>query len=246
MTGCAFTTSWDDGHPLDLKLAALLDRRGFGGTFYIPCRNREGLPVMPAQDVRILASRFDIGAHTRDHVYLHAIQPAEARTQVADGRKGLEDIIGKRVSGFAYPGGFHNRTLHAMVAACGFDYARTTENFRTDTGNDRFRVPTTLQLYPHGPAVYVRNFLKHGSFSLRYDAFAAILAGNTLEKRLRASLDLALRHGGIFHLWGHSWELDRIDGWKVLDEFLSYAADRIPPHRRVTNAAALLPLEAAA
>ena len=29
------TTSWDDGNKLDLKLAALLDKYGLVGTFYI-------------------------------------------------------------------------------------------------------------------------------------------------------------------------------------------------------------------
>lgn len=28
------TTSWDDGHPLDLKIAELLDKYGINGTFY--------------------------------------------------------------------------------------------------------------------------------------------------------------------------------------------------------------------
>ena len=35
------TTSWDDGHKLDLKLAKLLKKYGIGGTFYISPKNRE-------------------------------------------------------------------------------------------------------------------------------------------------------------------------------------------------------------
>ena len=30
------TTSWDDGHPLDIRLAEMLARYGVLGTFYIP------------------------------------------------------------------------------------------------------------------------------------------------------------------------------------------------------------------
>ncbi len=30
------TTSWDDGHPLDFRVAELLSKYGLRGTFYIP------------------------------------------------------------------------------------------------------------------------------------------------------------------------------------------------------------------
>ena len=30
------TTSWDDGHPLDLRVAELLAKYGLQGTFYVP------------------------------------------------------------------------------------------------------------------------------------------------------------------------------------------------------------------
>ena len=46
------TTSWDDGHPLDLRLADRLAARGFTGTFYVPRHNREGRPVLSAREVR--------------------------------------------------------------------------------------------------------------------------------------------------------------------------------------------------
>src|SRR5688500_11915407 len=39
------TTSWDDGHPLDIRLAEMLARHGVAGTFYVPLRY-EGVPVM--------------------------------------------------------------------------------------------------------------------------------------------------------------------------------------------------------
>ncbi|GAB7548894.1 hypothetical protein CS8_085910 [Cupriavidus sp. 8B] len=41
--------------------------------------------------------------------------------------------------------------------------------------------------------------------------------------------------GGIFHLWGHSWELDSFGGWQVLEDFLRFGADYFPKENRVTN-----------
>ncbi len=39
----------------------------------------------------------------------------------------------------------------------------------------------------------------------------------------------------MFHLWGHSWELEKFGGWRILEAFLGYAAERVPQQRRMTN-----------
>jgi len=36
------TTSWDDGHPMDLRVAALLAKYGIAGTFYVPASTELG------------------------------------------------------------------------------------------------------------------------------------------------------------------------------------------------------------
>src|SRR5579872_2823021 len=56
------TTSWDDGHPLDLRVADLLARYGIAGTFYVPATTAMG--TMSAAQFRELIPNFEIGAHT--------------------------------------------------------------------------------------------------------------------------------------------------------------------------------------
>ena len=53
--------------------------------------------------------------------------------------------------------------------------------------------------------------------------------------RLQAMLDHVCLHGGVFHLWGHSRELEAFDGWRQLDGFLRYAAAHIAAERRLSN-----------
>src|SRR5262245_15905834 len=72
------TTSWDDGHPADLRVADLLDKHGLKGTFFIPCSNSEGRSVMCSSDVAELGRRFEIGGHTQNHVSLTEIAPRAA------------------------------------------------------------------------------------------------------------------------------------------------------------------------
>ena len=38
----------------------------------------------------------------------------------------------------------------------------------------------------------------------------------------KKSLDYVLVNGGIWHLWGHSWEIDENNHWELLDDVLEY------------------------
>jgi peptidoglycan-N-acetylglucosamine deacetylase len=76
------TTSWDDGHPLDLRLADLLRKYGLPATFYIPLAN--DLPVLTRPQVRELSADFEVGAHTVYHSDLLTIPEGAARREITD------------------------------------------------------------------------------------------------------------------------------------------------------------------
>lgn len=233
--GVWFTTSWDDGAPSDLRLADLLDQAGVKATFYCPARNIEGRPTMDARDIRRLGERFEIGAHTLEHRYLTQITLDVARSQIADGKRWLEDALGHPVYGFCYPGGRHNANLRRQVAEAGFRYARTASNLHLDAGDDPFLLPTSFQFYPHCRLTYVKNFLRHGDYHRRVPLLRAALRDIPLLDLLRSSFDVACRDGGVFHLWGHSWEVEHTNSWEQLREFLTYVTARTPLKRRVDN-----------
>ncbi len=237
---CVLTTSWDDGHPLDLRLAELLGRYDCPSTFYVPNSNLEGLPVLSASEIReLLSMGFEIGSHTLDHCYLTSVEPLVAAAQINNGKRLLEDIIGQSVDGFCYPGGRYAPEHVNMVRSAGFAYARTTENFRLDSGMDPFRIPVTIQCYSHTRIVYMRNFANYGGWGTRWRPVRTFVGRGTFLARLKRGLDLAYESGGVFHLWGHSWELERMNLWSTLDAFLQYAVARVPRDRRLCNAAVL-------
>ena len=62
------TTSWDDGHPLDLRVAELLTKYRLRGTFYVPMTAEN--ETMTAAQIRELSLAFEIGAHTLHHAVL--------------------------------------------------------------------------------------------------------------------------------------------------------------------------------
>ncbi len=238
-----FTMSWDDGHPNDMRLADLLDKHGFKATFYIPGRfppggycQKDGFDILTAPHLRELAKRFELGSHTIDHVFLESVAPEEARNQVVAGKRWLEDVLGRPVGGFCYPGGSYNDEIRSIVKEAGFTYARTTEDLYSDPSFDPYLMPTSFHFYPRGRKDFLRNFLKHPNRGARFGMFKAAMVGTGFLNRLKLGLDHVCRHGGVFHLWGHSWEFGHFDGWPMLESFLQYAAERVPPASRVFNA----------
>jgi peptidoglycan/xylan/chitin deacetylase (PgdA/CDA1 family) len=220
--------SWDDGHPLDQRIAELLQRHGFKGTFFVPLRNREGLPVLAPAELRALAAYHEVGSHTLDHVYLRGLPEEEVRQQICTGRERLESILGQGIAGFCYPGGEYDAMTVRLVREAGFRYARSVENLVTTPPKDRYRVATTLQFYPHSAPILANNLLRYPQRWRKASLLARLCTGRNLEERLRIAAAYARERSGVLHIWGHSWELERHGLWETLDRFLRWVSDMAP------------------
>jgi peptidoglycan/xylan/chitin deacetylase (PgdA/CDA1 family) len=228
------TTSWDDGHPSDLRVADLLEKHGLSGTFYIPSRNSEGRPVMRAADIIRLGRRFEIGGHTQDHISLTDVAPDEAAGQILANKQWLEDLLGRELRGFAYVRGHHNRVVRNLVAQAGYRYARTIKNLMSTPGTDRLQIPTTTQFFAHAKSIYLRNYLSGGPTIQRAAILKAMLPDDELASRCLRAAGICARTGGYFHLWGHSWEISEFNLWDALDRCLARLGEL--DARFVTNA----------
>jgi peptidoglycan/xylan/chitin deacetylase (PgdA/CDA1 family) len=71
---------------------------------------------------------FEIGAHTVSHPELDVVRRAQARNEIADSRRDLEQHLSRPVVSFAYPHGYHDRKVCAMVADAGFTSACVVKN----------------------------------------------------------------------------------------------------------------------
>ena len=214
------TTSWDDGHELDLKLGSVLRARGMAGTFYLAPRCREIPPAkrLARAAMRELAEGHEIGAHTLTHPRLTELAADRARDEIREGKDEIEDCIGRRVTSFCYPYGDYADEHPAMVRAAGFTIARTVERFCTAPPVDLFRMGTTVHAYRHlvdGPQVLRRARTPRQAVALwrNWD-----LLGRRLFEEVQST-------GGVFHLWGHSWEIDANDDWRRLSSVLDELAD---------------------
>lgn len=230
-----FSMSVDDGHPLDLRMAALLQSHQIKATFYLPISNQEGWPVMSPAAMRELAQGFEIGSHTHSHRFLNNLPGAEAWQEISDGKKQLQDYLGSEVDGFCYPGGRYHHLHRLQVRAAGFRYARTTQNLRIDSEFPKFDMPTTVQFYPHPRSVLVRNFVSQRDWLKRCAAFNIVLTADDWLARLNGLLDLAIQRDGVFHLWCHSIDIEKLQLWTQLDTFLRRVAHDVDTAQRVCN-----------
>lgn len=233
--GAVFSCSMDDGHPSDMRAAELLSKNGLNATFFIPVRNREGRKVLSKTEIRAIGQLFEIGSHTYDHCFLKNLPAKEALYQVNEGKTQLEDMLGRKVYGFCYPGGKYRKEHTDIVAAAGFRYARTTVNLCFDTGDHPFEMPTTFQFYPHDRNVYLRNFIKGGNWSRRRQGLKLALSHPNWIDRLYALFDYSAQNGSVFHLWGHSKDIDELDAWNELDRFLAHVSRHVATSDRLSN-----------
>ena len=219
------TTSWDDGDYADMKLAELLRSRGIRGTFYIPIKYRER-PLDNSQ-LRVLASEgFEIGAHGFSHKLLWRLPPHELVQEVVPCKPILEDITGTEVRMFCYPRGRYDANVVRALHAAGYRGARTVRMFSTRPTFDPFTMPTSLQAFPHLRFTYLKNVAKAWKFeSLGSCLVQAPRLGSWLELG-KGLFDAVLENGGIWHLYGHSWEIDRLGLWDDLGELLDYVCRR--------------------
>lgn len=234
------TTSWDDGDILDERLVALLDKYNIKGTFYISRDYRKNR--LSDDSIRDIATRHEIGAHTLSHRLLPKINSEEKRKEIGGGKTWLEELTGTEIPLFCYPAGQYDDESVQLVREAGFKGARTTELFSLEKPQDPFLMGTTFQVYPlplrqvPGGGIYpgkaFSTLIERGGGML--DFGLTPWSWRSFEAAAKASFDIAREKGGVFHLWGHSWEIDQYGLWKSLERVLYYMSNRADC-RYITN-----------
>jgi peptidoglycan/xylan/chitin deacetylase (PgdA/CDA1 family) len=120
--------TFDDGYLDNYQVAApILRKLDLPATFYVVTRFLESKIVpwwdaglakssawMTWDEVRFLSLEgFDIGAHTRTHVDLGAVDGSEAETEIAGSRQDILEAIGKSPEHFAFPYGQRKNLLES-------------------------------------------------------------------------------------------------------------------------------------
>lgn len=229
------TTSWDDGTASDLRLAELLSKHGLPATFYVARRHPYG--SLPEHHVRELGQSFELGAHTLNHVVLDSVPNELAEMEIRGSKSWIEQLSGRPCEVFCFPRGrFSGR--HVKVARdAGFIGARTVELMSsriTSRSAGLVLMATTVQAFPHKPSAYVRNIVRRGRIS---NLFTYLHADRQSWTTMAESLLTRMSsHGGVFHLWGHAWEIEQLKLWRDLEQLFHTIGQYKTQARFVDNA----------
>lgn len=202
----ALALSYDDGVEQDTRLVELLEQYRVKCTFnlnsglYAP----EGT-VYPAGTIHRRMTEpqvsalyrnplIEVAVHSATHPFLDKLPTALAMEEIISDRRALEKQFGVLVRGSAYPYGTYNDEVVTLLRLAGIAYARTVHSHHS------FALP--------------KDWLRLGATCHHDDPQLMPLAhrfiGETPE-----------RDSWLFYLWGHSYEFEQHDNWRVMEEFLA-------------------------
>jgi peptidoglycan-N-acetylglucosamine deacetylase len=227
------TISIDDGHETDFKTAELLDKYGLQATFYIPARNPER-PVIKGNQIRELATKFEIGAHTMNHVPLKSLPDPQAWAEIAESKRWLEDTTGKAAFSFCYPRGKFNGSTPGLVEQAGFHGGRTCLYNLNGFPRNPFLWGVSTHAYSHSRAIQVRHATLECNFAGMLNFVRTHKAASDWQHHFSYGLEHVAQRGGIAHLYMHSWEIDELGQWDRVEQTFAEIA-RQDDFKKVTN-----------
>jgi peptidoglycan/xylan/chitin deacetylase (PgdA/CDA1 family) len=154
-----FDDGSSDNHDLTLPL---LERYGVKATFFLITSSLgsgkgiedNGHRMSSAQAKELAALGHEIGSHTVSHLDLTSITAREARREIEDSKKALEDELEVAVTSFAYPKGKHDSVLQEIVREAGYRQAVTTREAPVTTSANWFALPRLSVTWTVGMAQF--------------------------------------------------------------------------------------------
>ena len=134
----AFNITYDDGVCQDIRFVELLNKYNIKGTFNLNSElmyqqfewiHENGMVVkrLPAETVKNLYCNHEAASHTLTHPYMHDMPESEIMHQMKQDKENLEQLLDKKICGFAVSFDFYSNVIADCAQKCGFEYARCSE-----------------------------------------------------------------------------------------------------------------------
>jgi len=99
---------------------------------------------------------------------------------------------------------------------------------------DPFFWGVSTQAYSHSHTVQMRHAILERNFTGAWNYWNIYKGNRSWQQHFLCALDHVVEHGGIAHLYMHSWEIDQLAQWEILESVFASIADW-PSLVRVTN-----------
>jgi len=223
------TLSFDDGHPNDLKVASLLKKYSLRATFYVPIQNSENDLMSHAQIRKLHSKGFEIGSHGLTHRRLPRLTESDARKEIEESKKRLENIVDGKIFGYCFAGGKYDESHVEMATEAGYLYCRSTRLLRQKKPVDGPLLHTTMQYHHLSTLGYLKHIARRPKISswMMFLTTVANLGLNSGPLTLADFwADKAIRDNSFFHLHGHSYEFSSSHEWKELEALFEILASK--------------------
>lgn len=209
--------SWDDGHPDDFKIKELFEKYDIPCMLFVPRYNSENKPVLLENDlVNLVSDLIEVGAHTYNHKYLTELTKKEALREIVDGKKYLQDVLGKDIEHFCLPGGRYDKEIISITNSL-FRTTRTAETGVVNISDSL--IHTTFHFYPRGINSIKYNSFKHLNSLFYYSVFYN--SNSDYFQFMNQYIEHCNDKDIDIMIWGHSWELTERNLWTELENLLS-------------------------
>ncbi|WFB36007.1 polysaccharide deacetylase family protein [Kiritimatiellota bacterium B12222] len=131
---------WDDGIHADIRLIEILRKHQATATFNLNASKHTAhrsfgriyqdteIWLLGLDELNDVYEGFTIANHSLTHPHLENIPVADARYEISENRKQLQDIFQQPIDGFAYPFGTYNDAVKDLLKEEGHVYGRTVKN----------------------------------------------------------------------------------------------------------------------
>lgn len=142
-----------------------------------------GLPMLSWKEVGEAAeSGIEIGGHTLTHPALDTLSPTQALHEIRHSKAAIEDRLGLAVRSFAYPFGYYDQRVRALIIEAGYESACAVRYGLSGPDDDLFALRRyyvgerfglrelrafSAGLTPPWPVLYQRTRYKAWSFARR-------------------------------------------------------------------------------
>lgn len=138
----AVAITFDDGYYGQYRWAfPLLKKYGMTATFFIIVNNVGKPDVLTWDEIKTMSDNgMIIGSHTLSHPNLTSISDGQARNELIESKKVLEEKISKQVDLLAYPGGNYNAHVIDLVKEVGYQAAAGVYKIIDQSPKARFAI----------------------------------------------------------------------------------------------------------
>lgn len=192
----ALTFSYDDGQIYDRRLVEIFNRYGLKGTFHLNSGTVGKPGFVESRELKKLYEGHEIACHGVEHRHVLQLTTSQQLAEVWEDRKALEQITGHIIRGMSYAFGEYTEEFIRTACSAGIRYSRT--------------VCSTLSF------ALSEDFMKWDPTMHHNEGI--------LEKLEKFRNVPGYEKMPLFYIWGHSFEFERENTWKLIEKFAREAS----------------------